>query len=156
MEKLIRYGIIGIGGMGANHANLLLQNKINNACLASVCDMNKSFANNFADIPFYSNVSDFFNKEKIDVAIIATPHRSHVNLGKEALENHINIIIEKPLAVTTKQCREFIEFSKNYDSKFGIMLNQRTNPAFIKLKKIDYEWTVGKNSPLSMDNNRLV
>ena len=63
MEKLIRYGIIGIGGMGANHANLLLQNKINNACLASVCDMNKSFANNFADIPFYSNVSDFFNKE---------------------------------------------------------------------------------------------
>ena len=75
MEKLIRYGIIGIGGMGANHANLLLQNKINNACLASVCDMNKSFANNFADIPFYSNVSDFFNKEKIDVAIIATPHR---------------------------------------------------------------------------------
>jgi len=152
MEKLIRYGIIGIGGMGANHANLLLQNKINNACLASVCDMNKSFANNFADIPFYSNVSDFFNKEKIDVAIIATPHRSHVNLGKQALENHVNIIIEKPLAVTTKQCREFIEFSKNYDSKFGIMLNQRTNPAFIKLKKMitsgelgkihRYQWTI--------------
>ena len=152
MKKLIRYGIIGIGGMGANHANLLLQNKINNACLVSVCDMNKSFANNFADIPFYSNVSDFFNKEKIDVAIIATPHRSHVNLGKEALENHINIIIEKPLAVTTKQCREFIEFSKNYDSKFGIMLNQRTNPAFIKLKKMitggelgkihRYQWTI--------------
>ena len=152
MEKLIRYGIIGIGGMGANHANLLLQNKINNACLVSVCDMNKSFANNFADIPFYSNISDFFNKEKIDVAIIATPHRSHVNLGKEALENHINIIIEKPLAVTTKQCREFIEFSKNYDSKFGIMLNQRTNPAFIKLKKMitggelgkihRYQWTI--------------
>ena len=64
MKKLIRYGVIGIGGMGANHANLLLQNKINNACLVSVCDMNKSFANNFADIPFYSNISDFFNKKK--------------------------------------------------------------------------------------------
>ena len=152
MKKLIRFGIIGIGGMGANHANLLLQNKINNACLASICDMNKSFSKNFIDTPFYSNASDFFNKDKIDVAIIATPHRSHVNLGKKALENDINVIIEKPLAVTAKQCREFIEFSKKYDAKFGIMLNQRTNPAFIKLKKMitngelgkihRYQWTI--------------
>ena len=28
--------------------------------------------------------------EKIDVAIIATPHGTHVNLGKQALENNIN------------------------------------------------------------------
>ena len=28
MKELIRYGVIGIGGMGANHANLFLQNKI--------------------------------------------------------------------------------------------------------------------------------
>ena len=28
MKDIIRYGIIGIGGMGANHANLFLQNKI--------------------------------------------------------------------------------------------------------------------------------
>ncbi|MBL6674826.1 MAG: Gfo/Idh/MocA family oxidoreductase [Alphaproteobacteria bacterium] len=144
MKKLIRFGIIGIGGMGANHANLLLQNKINNACLASICDMNKSFSKNFIDTPFYSNTSDFFNKDKIDVAIIATPHRSHVNLGKEALENDINVIIEKPLAVTAKQCREFIEFSKKYDAKFGIMLNQRTNPAFIKLKKMIMRGELGK------------
>ena len=144
MKKLIRFGIIGIGGMGANHANLLLQNKINNACLASICDMNKSFSKNFIDTPFYSNASDFFNKDKIDVAIIATPHRSHVNLGKEALENDINVIIEKPLAVTAKQCREFIEFSKKYDAKFGIMLNQRTNPAFIKLKKMIMSGELGK------------
>ena len=144
MKKLIRFGIIGIGGMGANHANLLLQNKINNACLASICDMNKSFSKNFIDTPFYSNASDFFNKDKIDVAIIATPHHSHVNLGKEALENDINVIIEKPLAVTAKQCREFIEFSKKYDAKFGIMLNQRTNPAFIKLKKMIMSGELGK------------
>lgn len=144
MKKLIRFGIIGIGGMGANHANLLLQNKINNACLASICDMNKSFSKNFIDTPFYSNASDFFNKDKIDVAIIATPHRSHVNLGKEALKNDINVIIEKPLAVTAKQCREFIEFSKKYDAKFGIMLNQRTNPAFIKLKKMIMSGELGK------------
>jgi len=120
--------------------------------LSSICDMNQSFSKNFSDIPFYTNTYDFFNNEKIDVAIIATPHSSHTNLGMQALENNINVIIEKPLAVTTKQCREFIEFSKKYDAKFGIMLNQRTNPAFVKLKQMikngelgkihRYQWTI--------------
>ena len=152
MKKVIRYGIVGIGGMGANHANLFLKNKIDNACLSSICDTNLSYSKNFPEIPFYTKTLDFFNNQKIDVAIIATPHGSHINLGMEALENNIHVIIEKPLAVTTKQCREFIEFSKNHDAKFGIMLNQRTNPAFIKLNQMiknnelgkihRYQWTI--------------
>ena len=104
MSKIIRYGIVGIGGMGANHANLLLRNKVKNACLSAICDTNESFSKKFADIPFYKDGSIFFDKSIIDVAIIATPHRSHINLGKQALKNNINIIIEKPLAVTTSMC----------------------------------------------------
>jgi len=144
MNKIIRYGIVGIGGMGANHANLFLENKIKNASLEAICDTNSSFFKNFPNIPFYKETSQFFNKNLIDVAIIATPHQSHINLGKQALENKINVIIEKPLAVTTMQCREFIEFSKQYDAKFGIMLNQRTNPAFIKLKRMILNGELGK------------
>jgi len=152
MNKIIRYGIIGIGGMGANHANLFLKNKIENGSLEAICDTNDAFSKNFPNIPFYKEAIDFFDKNLIDVAIIATPHRSHINLGKQALKKNINIIIEKPLAVTKMQCREFIEFSTKYDAKFGIMLNQRTNPAFIKLKKMitngelgkihRYQWTI--------------
>ena len=152
MNKIIRYGIIGIGGMGANHANLLLENKIENGRLEAICDTNDIFSKNFPNISFYKKTEDFFDKNLIDVAIISTPHRSHIELGKQALKNNINIIIEKPLAVTKMQCREFIEFAKKYDAKFGIMLNQRTNPAFKKLKKMimnqelgeihRYQWTI--------------
>ena len=35
MEKPIRYGVIGIGGMGANHAKKLKENKI---CLLYTSD----------------------------------------------------------------------------------------------------------------------
>ena len=31
MNDIIKYGIVGIGGMGANHANLFLHNKIKNS-----------------------------------------------------------------------------------------------------------------------------
>ena len=144
MNDIIKYGIVGIGGMGANHANLFLQNKIKNGSLEAICDTNDEFAKNFPNIPFYKEVDNIFDKNLIDVAIIATPHRSHIELGKQALKKNINIIIEKPLAVTSMQCREFIEFSKKYDAKFGIMLNQRTNPAFIKLKKMIMNGELGK------------
>ena len=36
MKEVIRYGIVGIGGMGANHANLFLQNKIKNGSLEAI------------------------------------------------------------------------------------------------------------------------
>ena len=47
MKDNIRYGIVGIGGMGANHANLFLQNKIKNGSLEAICDTNDEFAKNF-------------------------------------------------------------------------------------------------------------
>ncbi len=143
-NKIIKYGIIGIGGMGANHANLLLNNNVKNASLVAICDTNETFSKSFPKIPFYKNSSEFFNKKIIDVAIISTPHRSHITLGKEALENNINVIIEKPLAVTTRLCKEFINFANKSNAKFGIMLNQRTNPAFIKLKDMISKGQLGK------------
>ena len=86
MNKKIRFGIVGIGGMGANHANLFLRNKIKNGSLEAICDTKDEYAKNFPDIPFYKEVDNFFDKELIDVAIIATPHQSHIDLGKQALK----------------------------------------------------------------------
>ena len=63
MNDIIKYGIIGIGGMGANHANLFLQNKIKNGSLEAICDTNDEFAKNFPNIPFYKKVDSFFDKK---------------------------------------------------------------------------------------------
>ena len=46
MEEPIRYGVVGIGGMGANHAKKLQENKIENAILAAVADSNVEYKNN--------------------------------------------------------------------------------------------------------------
>ncbi|WP_394186843.1 hypothetical protein [Metabacillus halosaccharovorans] len=38
MDK-VRIGIIGMGGMGTNHANSLIADKVPNAELTAVCDI---------------------------------------------------------------------------------------------------------------------
>lgn len=41
MEK-VRFGIIGIGGMGSIHANYLKNGEIEGAVLSAVCDIKES------------------------------------------------------------------------------------------------------------------
>ncbi len=53
MEKPVRYGVIGIGGMGANYAKKLQENKIENAILAAVADSNVEYKNKYGNIPFF-------------------------------------------------------------------------------------------------------
>ena len=66
-RKIIKYGIIGINGMGANHANLLLNNKVINASLAAICDNNETFSKNFPE----RNRTSYFDlsKDKIALAV---------------------------------------------------------------------------------------
>jgi len=152
MEKPIRYGVIGIGGMGANHAKKLQENKIENAILTAVADSNVEYKNKYENIPFFENIDNFFDNKIIDAAIIATPHKSHIDLAKKALENNVNVIIEKPLAITSKKCREFINISQNHKAYFTVMLNQRTNPVYVKIKELinrnelgevhRFQWTI--------------
>ena len=144
MEKPIRYGVIGIGGMGANHAKKLQENKIENAILSAVADSNLEYKNKYENIPFFENIDNFFDNKIIDAAIIATPHKSHIDLAKKALENNVNVIIEKPLAITSKKCREFINISRHYKACFTVMLNQRTNPVYFKIKELINRNELGK------------
>jgi len=90
MEKPVRYGVIGIGGMGANHAKKLKENKIENAILAAVTDSNVEYKNKYENIPFFENIDNFFFIIIIDAAIIATPHNSHIDLAKTALFTNFN------------------------------------------------------------------
>ena len=53
MEEPIRYGVVGIGGMGANHAKKLQENKIENAILTAVADSNVEYKNKYENIPFF-------------------------------------------------------------------------------------------------------
>ena len=52
MEKPIRFGVIGIGGMGANHAKKLQENKIENSTLAAVADSNIEYKKNMKKFLF--------------------------------------------------------------------------------------------------------
>ncbi len=148
MEK-VRFGIVGCGNMGSSHAKNFLDGKIENGRVSCVCDINPAkfafFKEKFGDtIKYFTSAEEMFKSGECDVVMICTPHYDHPPLAILALDNDLHCIVEKPAGVYTLQVKEMIERSKKSDKILGIMFNQRTNPAFIKMREMIKEGKIGQ------------
>lgn len=148
MDK-VRIGIVGIGNMGSGHALYLNQNKIANAELTAVCDINPErlewAKNNLTqDVKLFDSADEMFSSDTIDGVIIATPHYDHPSLVIKAFENNLHVLSEKPAGVYTKQVRKMNEAAEKSDKVFGIMFNQRTNPLYQKMRDLVQSGELGE------------
>jgi predicted dehydrogenase len=137
----VRVGIIGIGGMGTNHAQELIAGKVPNAELTAVCDIRTErlewAKQSFGDsIKLFDNTDSFFQSKAFDAVMIVTPHYDHPGLAIQSLNSGYHTLIEKPAGVYTKAVREMNEVALQSDKVFAIMYNQRTNPLYKKLKEL--------------------
>lgn len=147
MDK-VRFGIVGCGNMGTGHARNLMQNKITNGVLTAVCDVNPSKLNFITEkygkeIKCFSSAEDLFKSNECDVVIICTPHYSHPDLAILALDYNLHCIVEKPAGVYTLQVEKMLKRAETSDKILGIMFNQRTNPAFIKMREMVRDGSIG-------------
>ncbi|NMA60149.1 MAG: Gfo/Idh/MocA family oxidoreductase, partial [Clostridiales bacterium] len=129
----VRYGVIGIGKMGSQHAKRLLLGQDKNATLTAVADTNATrrdwAESNLKNVSIFDNAEDLINCKEVDAVIIATPHYDHPKLGIKALQAGKHVLVEKPIGVYTKAVKELYEEAKKHpELTFGIMYNQRTDP----------------------------
>jgi predicted dehydrogenase len=130
----VRLGIIGVGGMGGNHARNVIQGKVNGAELTAVADVAPDVAKKFPDQKAFSSGEDLIKSGLVDAILIATPHYSHTPLGIAALSNNVHVLVEKPISVHKADCEKLIAAHKDKKLIFAAMFNQRTDPLFKKLK----------------------
>ena len=145
----IRYGILGCGNIGTTHANNLTSGKVKGGVLSAVCDKNPKkleiFKEKYGDsISYYSRAEEMFSSGKCDAVVIAIPHYDHPKYAMMALDADLHCVVEKPAGVYTLQVKEMLEYSKHSNKLLGIMFNQRTNPAFIKMRQMIKDGLLGK------------
>ncbi len=139
MDK-IKIGLVGYGNMGTGHTNNLTKGNVPHAELACVCDTSeprrKVFKERFPEIPVFETAEEMYKSGLCDSVLIAVPHYDHPTLAIKAFEHGLNVLVEKPAGVYTKQVLEMNEAAKKSDKVFGIMYNQRTNPVYQQLRKM--------------------
>jgi predicted dehydrogenase len=122
----VRFGVIGVGGMGSGHCSQLP--KIPEAELAAVCDTNPTTlesAKTKYGAPGFARHEDLLDSGLVDAVIIATPHYFHPTIAQDAFARGLHVLSEKPLAVTVSAADAMIGAAKASGKKFAVMYQMR-------------------------------
>lgn len=148
MDKL-RFAVVGCGSIGKRHIAVLDAEP--GATITAICDIDeqkvKALSETYGGIPYYTDYSKMLNEAEIDIVNIAAPHGLHAALSIEAANAGKNILVEKPMALSIKDCNEMIEAAKRNNVKLFVVKQNRYN-APIKLVKQALE--LGKLGKLFM------
>lgn len=136
----VKLGIVGYGNMGTSHVDNIMGGKVPDMEVTAVCDTSENRRNTclkaYNKIKIFDVADDMFKSGICNTVLIATPHYDHPGLAIMAFEAGLNVIVEKPAGVYTKQVKEMNEAAKKSGKVFGIMYNQRTNPVYARLREL--------------------
>ena len=92
----------------------------------------------------YTNYRELLENEKIDIAYIATESGYHAEIAMDCMNKGIHVIIEKPMALSTKDSEAMIECAKKNKVKLCVAHQNRFNKSIIKLRKEVEKGSFGK------------
>lgn len=143
MDKL-KFAVIGCGRIASRHAEI-----INNiARLSAVCDIKAERANALAEkysCPAYNSIEDLLkNEPDVNVVSVCTPNYLHSAHTILALEAGKNVLCEKPMAISLKECEEMIRTADKSKKNLFIVKQNRFNPPVAALKQAIDEGRLGK------------
>lgn len=144
--KKVRLGLIGVGSM-ANGVHLNNIPKTRDLELTAVCDIVKERADKAAATHKCAAFTDhraLLKSGLCDAVLIVTPHYDHTTIGIDALNAGLHVLVEKPISVHKEDCKRLIAAHRNKKQVFAAMFNQRTDPAYNKIKQMIQRGDLGK------------
>ena len=102
-------------------------------------------------LTFYSDWDELVKSPNIDGIIIATPPESRFKLAKKALENNKNLLLEKPVAMSSKEIEELQRISLVNNLSVCVDFEYRAVPLFLQTKKIIDDKILGEIYLIKLD-----
>ena len=158
MEKKIRWGILGPGGIAHKFADAL--KVIRDAEITAVGSRDLQRADAFADtfdVPHrHGNYVQLANNPEVDVVYVATPHPFHKACAMLCLEAGKAVLCEKPLTVDTDQAEALIACAREHKQFLMEAMWTRFIPVMVKVRKWLAAGVIGEPRMLTADfGNRV-
>lgn len=129
------FAVIGSGLWGSLHARVY--NDAEHTRLAAVCDLDKDRATAVASkfgAEAYTELDAMLARDDIDAVSIVTPDFAHTDLALAAIAAGKDVLVEKPLATTSADCRRIIGAAKSAGVKLMVDFHNRWSPPFCSAK----------------------
>jgi predicted dehydrogenase len=145
--KEIRIGVVGTGHLGTYHLQKYLQ--MPGCRIVGVSDAIEERARKAAELAGCEAVEDYRTLAgMVDAVSIAVPTGAHYEVASVFLKAGVDVLLEKPIAVTLAEADQLIALADKNGLVFQIGFVLRFNPAVVALHRV-----MGK--PLFIESHRL-
>ena len=111
--KEIKWAVLGTGVIANQMAQALIKNGKNIYSVANRTHQKAvDFAKKYNIGKVYDNMNDVFTDPEVDVVYITTPHNTHLEFMKKAIENGKHILVEKSITLNSDELNEAISLAK--------------------------------------------
>jgi predicted dehydrogenase len=138
-----RICVIGGGRWGLNHIKTL--HGMGN--LSGIVENNvtrlKELVSAYPEVKGYETVDEALN-DSFDGFIVATPAETHYHIGKKLLELGKNVLIEKPMTLSSEHSEELVKIAEKTGARLMVGHILLFHPAIRKMKELIENNTIGK------------
>jgi len=131
--------------MGAVHAGQVSGTP--GLTLTAVCDLlserREKAAQKYPGIAIFESVEQMLAAGITDLCVVATPHNTHVALAIQCLQAGQHVIVEKPMAITTRECTQMIEAAREAGKMLSVFHQRRCDGDYVATKEVVRRGLVG-------------
>lgn len=136
--KGLNVAVLGCGHWGPNYIRVFLN--LENVVVKYACDLSQQkldrIKSQFPNVQVTQDVNVLLKDPALDAVVIATPSSTHFAVAKSFLEAGKNVLVEKPMTLTTKDAQALVKLS---DEKKRMVFVGHTflyNPGIRKMKEV--------------------
>ena len=143
--KKLRVAIIGCGRISEVYRYVFkqLSDRVEVAyAVDKIIEKAEDFAKDFEGCEALRDYKQCLDKN-IDVIHIATPHHLHSSMAIDAMRSKINVLTEKPIAISLEEADEMIRVAKEENVKFGVIFQTRYVKGCMDIKELIEQGKLG-------------
>ena len=150
-RRTMKYALIGCGRIAVNHIKAVVNNNLE---LVAVCDLIPEHIDilfektNYTGTPAkYSDYKKMIEEHpELQLIAIATDSGVHAEIALYCIDHGINVIIEKPMAMSMKDAEEIVKRSQERNVKVSVCHQNRFNIAVQEMRRALENGRFGKLS----------
>jgi UDP-N-acetylglucosamine 3-dehydrogenase len=143
--KKLKTAVIGTGFWGKNHARVYKE--LSETELLAICDIDAERASNVAKqfgVTPYTSAEKMLKNEDIEAVSVCTWSTSLAKEATKAVRNGKHVLVEKPMAASTKQAEKLYETAEKMGVHLTVGFLMRFIPGLQRMKKAVEDKAIGE------------
>ena len=148
----IKWAVLGTGVIANQMAEALQKNGKSIYSVANrTHEKAVQFAKKYNIAKVYDNMNDVFDDPEVDVVYITTPHNTHIEFMKKAINHGKHILVEKSITLNSDELNEALTLADEKNVVVGEAMTIFHMPIYKELKRIIDSGTLGKINLITMN-----